>query len=161
MECRHSNRVFAGCIFAITIVMMATTGGVGGAVSESSLRAITNINDRGPYVGLVVPNAYEMNPLLASSSFVPHRSFPRLDLFGRRFRIGTVGNTKVIIVMTGLSMLNAGVTTQLLLTLFDVKGVVHYGIAGNANPNFQIGDVTIPKFWAHASLWNWQVTFNL
>ncbi|CAN6441613.1 unnamed protein product [Victoria cruziana] len=58
--------------------------------------------------------------------------------------------------MTGLSMVNAGITTQLLLTLFKVRGVVHYGIAGNANSALQIGDVTIPQFWAHSGLWNWQ-----
>jgi len=55
--------------------------------------------------------------------------------------------------------LNAGITTQLLLTLFDVKGVLHYGIAGNANPKLQIGDVTIPQYWAHTGLWHWQVQF--
>ncbi|TQD70609.1 hypothetical protein C1H46_043861 [Malus baccata] len=38
-----------------------------------------------------------------------------------------------------------------------VKGVVHYGNAGNADPQLQIGDVTIPQFWAHTGLWNWQV----
>lgn len=53
--------------------------------------------------------------------------------------------------------LNSGVTTQLLLTLFDIKGIVHFGIAGNANPDLQIGDVTVPRYWAHTGLWNWQV----
>ncbi|PWA96031.1 phosphorylase superfamily protein [Artemisia annua] len=58
--------------------------------------------------------------------------------------------------MTGLGMLNAGVTTQLLLSLFDIHGVVHYGIAGNANPNLNIGDVVIPHYWSHSALWSWQ-----
>ena len=53
--------------------------------------------------------------------------------------------------------LNSGVTTQLLLTLFDVKGIVHFGITGNADPNGQIGDVAVPRYWAHTGLWNWQV----
>lgn len=52
--------------------------------------------------------------------------------------------------------LNAGITTQLLLSLFNVKGVLHFGIAGNANTQLEIGDVTIPKFWAHTGLWLWQ-----
>ncbi|RLM92342.1 hypothetical protein C2845_PM08G00570 [Panicum miliaceum] len=47
-------------------------------------------------------------------------------------------------------------SSQLLLSLFKVKGVVHWGIAGNANEDLQIGDVTIPQHWAHLSLWNWQ-----
>ncbi|XP_068343678.1 uncharacterized protein [Pyrus communis] len=54
------------------------------------------------------------------------------------------------------SNLNAGIPNQLLQTLFKVKGVVHYGIAGNADPQLEIGDVTIPQFWAHTGLWNWQ-----
>jgi nucleoside phosphorylase len=47
-----------------------------------------------------------------------------------------------------------------LLTLFDIKGVLHYGIAGNANSDLQIGDVTIPQYWAHTGLWNWQVELS-
>lgn len=58
-----------------------------------------------------------------------------------------------------MKQLNAGITTQLLLSLFKVKGVLHYGIAGNANPELQIGDVTIPQYWAHTGLWNWQVEY--
>lgn len=53
--------------------------------------------------------------------------------------------------------LNSGLSTQLLLTLFEIKGIVHFGIAGNANSNLQIGDVTIAQYWAHTGLWNWQV----
>jgi len=41
--------------------------------------------------------------------------------------------------------------------LFNIEGVLHYGIAGNVNSKFQIGDVTIPKYWAHTGLWHWQV----
>ncbi|XP_068325452.1 uncharacterized protein [Pyrus communis] len=82
--------------------------------------------------------------------------FAWLSLFptGRSFRIGRLEDKRVIIVMTGLSKLNAGISTQLLQTLFKVKGVVHYGIAGNADPHLEIGDVTIPQFWAHTGLWN-------
>ncbi|RXH90793.1 hypothetical protein DVH24_035557, partial [Malus domestica] len=55
--------------------------------------------------------------------------------------------------------LNAGISTQLLQTLFKVKGVVYYGIAGNADPQLEIGNVTVPQFWAHTGLWNWQLDF--
>ncbi|GAB4852611.1 hypothetical protein Ancab_016825 [Ancistrocladus abbreviatus] len=130
--------------------------GVDGAILEGTLRNITLINRRGPYLGIVVPNSFEMSPLLQSPSFVPHHKFPYLEFSGRRFRIGKVDQEKVVIVMTGLSMLNAGIATELLLSLFKVKGVVHFGIAGNANSQLQIGDVTIPQFWAHTGLWYWQ-----
>jgi len=45
--------------------------------------------------------------------------------------------------------INAAITTQLLLSFFAIEGVVHYGIAGNANPSLHVGDVTIPPHWAH------------
>ncbi|MBA0789868.1 hypothetical protein Gohar_014550, partial [Gossypium harknessii] len=48
------------------------------------------------------------------------------------------------------------ITSQLLLTLFKIEGVVHYGIAGNANPSLHIGFVTIPQYWSHSDLWSWQ-----
>ncbi|XP_048227597.1 bark storage protein A [Ricinus communis] len=138
------------------LVLFVGIGTAYAEVSRDAMRKIDRLNEEGPYFGIVVPNAFEMNPLLQSQNFVAHAQVPYLDFSGRRFRIGKVENVKVIIVMTGLSMLNAGVTTQLLLSLFKVNGVVHYGIAGNANPSLQIGDVTIPQYWAHTGLWNWQ-----
>jgi len=127
------------------------------AVQQSTARSIQMVNRCGPFLGVVVPNAFEMEPLLQSPSFSPAKGLPPyLDVAGRRFRFGIIREQKVVIVMTGLAMLNSGVTTQLLLTLFDVKGIVHFGIAGNADPNRQIGDVAVPRYWAHTGLWNWQ-----
>ncbi|KAI3524630.1 hypothetical protein L1887_03290 [Cichorium endivia] len=97
-----------------------------------------------------------MNPLLQSSSFLMDANHPYVDISGRRFRIGTLENQRVIIVMTGFGMVNAGITTQLLLSLFNVIGVLHFGIAGNANTELEVGDVSIPEFWAHTGLWVWQ-----
>jgi hypothetical protein len=34
---------------------------------------------------------------------------------------------------------------------------MHWGIAGDANKDLQIGDITIPDYWAHVSLRNWQL----
>ncbi|MQL81201.1 hypothetical protein Taro_013659 [Colocasia esculenta] len=127
-----------------------------GKIPMATWKQIRRINRAGPRLGVVVPNAFEMNPLLQSSSFVPDEHFPFLDFAGRRFRFGTIEKKRVIVVMTGLSMLNAGLATQLLLDLFEVEGVVHYGIAGNANPDLQIGDVVVPRYWAHTGLWVWQ-----
>ncbi|XP_031272291.1 bark storage protein A-like [Pistacia vera] len=143
-------------VYFLVLLVELFISGAYGAISQGNMRTIDGINKEGPYLGIIVPNAYEMNPLLQSPSFQTHQHFPYFDFAGRRFRIGGLGNEKVIIVMTGLSMLNAGIATQLLLSLFKVKGVLHYGIAGNANSQLQIGDVTIPRYWAHTGLWNWQ-----
>ncbi|KAF8400831.1 hypothetical protein HHK36_014133 [Tetracentron sinense] len=147
----HLKILFLGFLAFVSISCRAD-----GAISTRIMKNIGRINKEGPYLGLVVPNSFEMSPLLQSPSFVPDENSPILDFSGRRFRIGRLENETVIIVMTGLGMLNAGIATELLLSLFKVKGVVHFGIAGNANPELQIGDVTIPQYWAHTGLWNWQ-----
>lgn len=140
----------------VMMVLLGSSINAYGAINQLSWREISNINSKGPYIGIVVPNAFELNPLLQSSSFVPHNKFPYFDFAGRHFRIGELEKKKVIVAMTGESMLNAGLATQLLLTLFNIEGVLHYGIAGNLNSRFQIGDVTIPQYWAHTGLWHWQ-----
>ncbi|KAJ8638186.1 hypothetical protein MRB53_012453 [Persea americana] len=150
-----ASKVEAAVLVGFLVLMGITTLSEG-TLSKSLFKRISRINKEGPFLGVVVPNAFEMNPLLESSSFVADERFPYLDFAGRRFRMGRIENEKIILVMTGLGMMNAGLTTQLLLTLFRVKGVVHFGIAGNANTKLQIGDVTIPHYWAHTGLWNWQ-----
>eukprot|EP00253_Pinus_taeda_P016721 PITA_16721 len=143
------------CIWALVIVsLMVDLSSVDALIASPKLqRSIHKINGDGPYLGIVVPNAFEMDPLLQSSAFNVSKT---LDIAGRRFHIGSVDKHRVIIVMSGLAMLNAGLATQLLLSFFEVKGVIHYGIAGNANSSLQIGDVTVPRYWAHTGLWNWQ-----
>ncbi|KAF8725511.1 hypothetical protein HU200_020041 [Digitaria exilis] len=154
-----TRRPFLGVSPVLLLPFLAASCAVvvfGAGVPESTARSIRR---HGPFLGVVVPNAFEMEPLLRSPRFSPAKGNqrpPYLDVAGRRFRFGTIGEQKVIIVMTGLAMLNAGVTTQLLLTLFDIKGIVHFGIAGNADPSRQIGDVAVPRYWAHTGLWNWQ-----
>jgi nucleoside phosphorylase len=124
------------------------------ALTPKLLRKIAKINHEGPYLGLIIPNDFELNPLLKNPGYTPSDNI--IDFAGRRFRFGSIGDKPVILVMTGLSVINAAITTQLLLSFFDVDGVVHYGIAGNANPSLHIGDVAIPHYWAHLGLWSWQ-----
>ncbi|XP_062108939.1 uncharacterized protein LOC133819655 isoform X2 [Humulus lupulus] len=112
-------------------------------MSKETQNLIHKLNLDGPYLGVVIPNLFEQNPLLNSADYTATDVI--IDISGRRFRFGSIGDQKVISVMTGLGMINAGITTQLLLSFFKVEGVVHYGIAGNANPSLNIGDVAIPS----------------
>ncbi|GLU01443.1 hypothetical protein SLE2022_187500 [Rubroshorea leprosula] len=141
-------------LMMLLALMMLKDHQANGAVPAHTQKLIHEANSNGSYLGLVIPNLFEMNPLLQHPNFTSSNF--TIDFAGRRFRFGTIAEKRVILVMTGLSMINAGITTQLLLALFNIEGVVHYGIAGNANPSLNIGDVTIPQYWAHTALWNWQ-----
>ena len=52
------------------------------AVPSSVLKQIVIVNKNGPYLGIVVPNAFEMNPLLQSPNFVVDHNLPHLDFSG-------------------------------------------------------------------------------
>lgn len=124
-----------------------------GAMESSVIKRVARINANGPYLGLVIPNAFELYPFLDISIFTLDST---IDVSGRRFYVGEIEGQRILAVMTGLGMLNAGITTQLLLTHFNISGVLHYGIAGNANDELNIGDITIPQYWAHIGLWEWE-----
>jgi len=55
------------------------------------------------------------------------------------------------------NQVNAAAVTQQMLDLFDVAGIVHFGISGDINNSMSIGDVSIPKQFANTGLWNWLV----
>lgn len=69
--------------------------------------------------------------------------------------------TKTIHWLYYIYQMNAAATTQQMIDLFDIKGIIHYGIAGNLNNSMNIGDVTIPKQLADTSIWDWLVHSTL
>ncbi|GLJ12671.1 hypothetical protein SUGI_0195520 [Cryptomeria japonica] len=126
------------------------------AVPASVNRAAAlEINKAGPYIGLIMADQTEEQTLLAAGVFLPCAINPWLDFSGRRFNIGSINGQKIIYVRCGQRRLNAGVTTQMLIDLFDIAGVVHYGTAGNANNSLSIGDVSVPKYIAYTGSWKW------
>ncbi|KAI3926519.1 hypothetical protein MKW92_042341 [Papaver armeniacum] len=117
---------------------------------------LDRINRKGPYIGVVMAYSTEEMALQASGVFIPNCHNPSVDLSGRKFNIGSIKGTKVIYVMSGQRRLNAGITVQILLDVFDIRGIVHYGIAGSANNSLSYGDVSIPKYVAFTGSWNWE-----
>ncbi|KAL3323757.1 hypothetical protein AABB24_038091 [Solanum stoloniferum] len=99
--------------------------------------------------------APEEEAFFKTGVFRPDPRHPFVDLSGRRFRIGKVEGKKVIYVKCGVGLVNAAAATQQMLDLFDIKGIIHFGISGNANGSMQIGDVTIPGQLAQTGLWDW------
>jgi hypothetical protein len=69
---------------AVVVMLMATAATPAeGFISDKTWRAIRRANrDGAPFVGLVVPNAYEMDPVLRSPSFKPSDDNPFLDVQG-------------------------------------------------------------------------------
>ena len=67
---------------------------------------------------------------------------------GRLFLSGTLAGHPVLLAESGVSMVNAAMTTQLALDRFRVRRIVFSGIAGGVDPALHIGDVAVPETWA-------------
>lgn len=66
---------------------------------------------------------------------------------GVEFTTGTLQGKPVVLFLSGISMTNAAMTTQLALDRFKVTHLVVSGIAGGVNPGLNIGDVTVANRW--------------
>jgi adenosylhomocysteine nucleosidase len=69
------------------------------------------------------------------------------NIKGVEIVLGKLGGKDVVLMKTGISMVNAAMHTQLLLDHVDVRAIVVSGIAGGVDPGLHIGDVAIPERW--------------
>jgi adenosylhomocysteine nucleosidase len=66
---------------------------------------------------------------------------------GTLFATGTIEDKPVVLFLTGVSMVNAAMTSQLALDHFNIDSIVFSGIAGGVDPARHIGDVIVPAQW--------------
>ena len=72
----------------------------------------------------------------------------RRSLNGVEFITGTLEGRPVVLFLSGVSMVNAAMTTQLALDHFNIDRIVFSGIAGGVDPALHVGDVVVPAHWA-------------
>lgn len=68
-------------IVLAVLAALATEASCSG-IPGHTWRRIRRVNREGPFLGLVVPNAFEMSPILQSPSFVQKANLPYLDAAG-------------------------------------------------------------------------------
>lgn len=66
---------------------------------------------------------------------------------GTDFIQGRLQGQDVVLFLSGVSMVNAAMTTQLAIDRFNIDGIVFSGIAGGVDPALHIGDVVVPEQW--------------
>jgi adenosylhomocysteine nucleosidase len=89
------------------------------------------------------------------SAFMPEWTALQATLQDRReyvvnrtsFTTGTIAGKPVVLFLSGISMVNAAMTTQVALDRFTIKRIVFSGIAGGVDPDLKIGDVVVPEEW--------------
>lgn len=59
------------------------------------------------------------------------------------FMEGTLNNTEVVIVRSGIGKVNAALCTQILCDAFQVSHIINTGVAGSLKNEIDIGDIVI------------------
>lgn len=70
-----------------------------------------------------------------------------VELNGTTFLTGKIEGKEVVLFLSGVSMVNAAMTTQMALDHFNINSIVFSGIAGGVDPSLNIGDVIVPSQW--------------
>lgn len=66
---------------------------------------------------------------------------------GKSFTLCRIEGKEAVLFLSGVSMVNAAMTTQLALDTFNIKAILFSGIAQGVNPDLNIGDVVVPARW--------------
>jgi adenosylhomocysteine nucleosidase len=66
---------------------------------------------------------------------------------GVNFVTGRVEGRDVVLVLSGISMVNAAMTAQMAVDRFNLKAILFSGVAGGVDPALDIGDVVIAERW--------------
>ena len=90
------------------------------------------------------------------SAYPPEWAFLRLLLVEPKeytvertlFVTGTIEGRPVVLFLSGVSMVNAAMTTQQALDHFTIQRIVFSGIAGGVDPGLDLGDVVVPEAWS-------------
>ncbi len=101
------------------------------------------LTDCTPRIGIVSAFGAEADLLVAQT-----RSRRLHTINGKRFTTGVLRGNRVVIVLSGVSMINSTLVTQQMLDHFRVERLVMSGIAGGVDPANHVGDVTVPDRWA-------------
>lgn len=110
--------------------------------SETTISSKTCLTECSARLGIMAAFGQEADLLLAS---MQDKKEYRIN--GKIFTIGTLQGTPVVLVISGISMTNAVMTTQMMINHFNLKGLVFSGIAGGVNPDLHVGDVVIAHSW--------------
>ncbi|MCX8475753.1 MAG: 5'-methylthioadenosine/S-adenosylhomocysteine nucleosidase [Sphingomonas sp.] len=93
---------------------------------------------------IAIISAFEPEWITLNAAIVDRREW---TVNGVKFVGGTISGRPVLLFLSGVSMVNAAMTTQLALDKFQIRSIVFSGVAGGLDPALDVGDVVVPDRW--------------
>lgn len=91
-------------------------------------------------VGIIGAMELEVEALKAQMTVKETLSRASMDFYA-----GTLNDTEVVIVKSGIGKVNAALCAQILIDIFEVTHIINTGVAGSLNASLDIGDILISK----------------
>ena len=99
--------------------------------------------DEAPRIAVISAFPPELKALALAT-----RGQQRYTAAGVTFTTGELEGKPIVLFLSGVSMVNAAMTTQLALDRFNVTRIVFSGIAGGVDESLDIGDVIVADQWS-------------
>ena len=126
------RRFFRSVSILLALLMRPPAGALGAAQI-----------DRTPRLAIISAYKPELSPLKSRMSVT--RTTIIADT---TYILGKLEGKDVVLFLSGVSMVNAAMTTQGAIDHFRITGIVFSGIAGGVNPSLSPGDVVVADRWS-------------
>lgn len=137
-----NNGVFSGTrFFRVCFCLVALAVALQGQAVQPAPRDSPGV-DTTPRIAIVSAFEPELEKLKSEAQIQQVRV-----INGRKHYLGRLEGHDVVLLLSGISMVNAAMTTQALLDHFDIREIIFSGIAGGVNPGLNLGDVVVPAEW--------------
>src|SRR5690606_39953738 len=122
--------------------VLASSGPVEATAAPAAAAPSAGRLDETPRMAILSAFAPELELLRARLRDARVHTVQGVDFF-----TGQLEGRSVVLALSGLSMVNAAMNTQLLFDRLRVTHLIFSGIAGGVNPELHIGDVSVPERW--------------
>src|SRR6266436_3504017 len=106
-------------------------------------------------IGIV--SAFDPELMAVEQAIIPKKAETKIkEVNGTRFRLLDLYGKHLYFFLSGVSMVNAALTTQMAIDHFQLDAIIFSGIAGAVDPALHAGDVVVPAYWIHQieSVWS-------
>ena len=138
------NFCYGALLLVFTALTLSSLASCANSSSIAESAPKTELEPLDPTPRLVIISAFdaEMDMLLDEAQ-LQHTYI----IAGKIYRTAKLAGNDVVMVLCGISMVNAVLTTQSALDHFRVTGIIFSGIGAGVNPDLHIGDITVPGQW--------------